>query len=336
MNHPSRQHEGMHESSPLISEASRALQPLFDDLATESPALSGVTYFAVDNRYKNNANVVASAQPLSNTAEFFHQHLDNHRIDLGITALGTALIQKQPKMLVSRLNPEKHVTWATPNRIDNRIVGGAQAAFERGSIRDIPVETIATIWQSHASTVQEIAGTFHDLSKDVDSLGDSLELLPPTTPNAFVLSWDINNSTRHSVDDYAALRNFITKKKAQFFSATSPFGSDEKDYHNKGDGQDVALWLPDSVDRTDKDSIAQFLYDKIIPAMEDFINAGLDGETPPSAENLSVRVVLGLGYVQKDIFDDRVSQEYWNISEVDQRKLSVGFTDAVRRLMNHG
>ena len=83
---PSHQREWSGEAHQLNQEASRALQPLHDDLAALTPTFDGIVYFAVDKWHRDNASAVATVQPDSDDIDrflFYQEKIKNHRVDLG-------------------------------------------------------------------------------------------------------------------------------------------------------------------------------------------------------------------------------------------------------------
>lgn len=339
MTNPSHQREWSGEASQLNQEASRALQPLHDDLAELSPTFDGIVYFAVDKWHRNNASAVATVQPDSDDTNrflFYEKNIRRHRIDLGATALGTALHMPEPMLLKSRMNPDKHVTWAHRLIVDDEIAGGLQAAFNT-SYGKAPERTdsIDKAWKKHASTVQDVAEAFHEFSHRADSIGDTLELLAPATPNAFILSWDLQNSTELATKNYGALRNYLIDAKSLFRHETAPHSTH---IHDTGDGQDITIWLPDGVDRASVASVRAFGERTVLPLLGTLDAAHRQFADDSYADiNPAIHFALGLGYVEQDRHDERTSQEYWSIARL-HKNAPIGvswFTENALRVLGN-
>lgn len=330
MTSSSRQRQWSSEASRLNHEASKALQPLHDDLQDVTPSFDGIVYFAVDQWHKNNANAVAEAQPKSDDTErfaFYKENISGRRIDLGATALGTALTLKEPTLLQSRTNPDRHVTWAQRMVIDNSIAGGLQAAFNK-DFGPVPTDTqtIESVWKKHARTVRDVAGEFHLLSGKTDSIGDTLELLAPTTPNAFIVSWDLDKSTHAAQSHYGALRNYLIDVKELFTEQTQPLSTH---VHDTGDGQDITIWLPREVDRSSAASLRDFGDSTILPLLDQLSLAHHSFVEDTSSEqpnytdlNPQIHFAVGLGYVERDKRNEHTSQEYWPIATLHKESLT--------------
>lgn len=315
---PSHQREWSGEAHQLNQEASRALQPLHDDLAALTPTFDGIVYFAVDKWHRDNASAVATVQPDSDDIDrflFYQEKIKNHRVDLGAAALGTALRMPEPALLKSRMNPDRHMTWAHRLVIDDSITGGLQAAYNKGYGK-VPTNTraIDAAWAKHEDTVYDVAVAFRDFSLKTDSIGDTLELLAPATPNAFILSWDLDHSTELAAEQYGALRNFLIDTKSLFRHETRAHSTH---IHDTGDGQDITLWLPDGVDRASVASVQRFGKSAVLPLLDRLqqVHRPLKEVTYADIEP-SIHYAIGLGYVEHDRHDERTSQEYWPISKL--------------------
>jgi hypothetical protein len=333
----SRQRERYEVAVQLSKEASLSLQPLHDDLATVSPSFDGIVYFAVDRWHRNNASAVATVQPQSSDAErfaFYKEKIAHHRVDLGATALGQGLRLAEPELLRSRMNPDHHVTWTHRSVVDDKLAGGLQVAFNT-TYGPAPSDTrtLTEVWNKHKGTVDEVAHTFAQFSKEVPSVGDVLDLYAPATPNAYVASWDLRNSTALALGRYGALRNYLLDTKNLFSHLTQDVATYT---HDTGDGQDISFWLPETsevFDRADRTSIRKFGQQAVLPLVERLLEAhdnlareDYQDSTP------QINFVIGLGYVEHDRYDGRTSQEYWKVADEHKQHPAntISFTDTAR------
>lgn len=311
----SKQRAHRPEAVRLSQEAARALQPYHDDLAETSPTFDGIVYFAKDHWHTNNASAVATVQPESADTErfaFYKQNIEFRRVDLGATALGLGLGLDRPQFLRSRMNPTRHTTLAHRAIINDQLVGGLQAAYNHGYGK-VPTSTRETdkIWDKHEATVLEIADAFEQFSTKITSVGDSLELLAPATPNGIIASWDTRNSSDLADQHYGALRNYLLDTKRIFSGYTTPYNTY---VHDTGDGQDITFFLPETsatFDRAAAYDVGAFGKGHILPLVQRLIevNARLGDEYQDIEPRINF--AIGIGYVEHDLYDGRTSQEYW-------------------------
>jgi len=336
-----RQRAGREAASRLRDAAIEELQPLHDTLLDESPqSFDGLVSFAIDKWHESSASAVATVQPLSNDDErfaFYRNNIESNRIDLSATAFGDAMRLPDPQYLQSRMNPEHHLTYAPRIIIDGRVVGGVQAAFNTTFGKPIPEKTLESIWKDHTPAVKNVLHEFDMLANPAKlrSIGDTLELLAPTTPNAFVISWDMAGSTKMALSDknYGALRNYLLDAKGIFNQLSAPY---KGDYHDNGDGQDMIIWLPEGVDRADTTSVASFGHETVIPLLEDIQQAQRELVTSDYTDiNPQIRFAIGLAHVEKNHFEGRTSRELWEIDQVMNvaPRSAVGYTKAARRVL---
>lgn len=305
-----------HEDALKLSQqANEALQPLHDDLAEISPTFDGIVYFAKDNWHKNNASAVATVQPESADAErfaFYKEKIAFRRVDLGATALGDGLRLHNPAFIRSRMNPKYHMTWTHRVEVDGDLKGGLQAAFN-AKYGNVPTAThqLNQAWAKHKDTVTDVAAEFNKLAGQVSSIGDTLELLAPATPNGIIASWDTIGSTPLALARYGALRNFLLDSKRLFTTETIPRNIH---IHDTGDGQDITFWLPESsetFDRADLKQVGAFGNQLVLPIVSRLINIHDELATEYTDINPRINFAVGLGYVEHDRYDGRTSQEYW-------------------------
>lgn len=332
----SYQRSGQAAAQYLNAEAKLALQPLHDDLLSESQAFDGIVYYSIDKWHPNNASAVVTVQPpegMSDRFAFYRQNIASRRIDLGATALGISLGLPEPTFIQSKMNPHNHMTLATRQVIDGSVKGALQAAYNI-HYGPLPSEKkVATIWRHHEKIVHEVAFDFDSLSKSITSIGDTLELLAPATPNAFIIGWDMSGSSKLAMSGrYGALRNYLLDAKGLFNKLTEPYTGE---YHDTGDGQDMIVWLPEGLDRSDTDAIKAFGQQDVLPIVERMNTQHALLASRYADINPSIRLVVGLGYVEKDKYDGRTSAEYWEIADVIAQKPAspIRYTKAARKVL---
>lgn len=325
------------EARQLRHEAIETLQPLHDELADMSGAFDGIVYFPVDYWHKDQANAAVSLRPDENNVErhqSFERDIHNRRVDLGATALGAALKQNEPQYLPSRMNPD-HVTWAERVTVGQELVGGLQAAFRRDMGKVTDEKSMRELWNKYSRELQDVAQGFYGLSKKVDSLGDTMEMGSPTTPNSFVLGWDLVGSTGLARHNEGALRNLLLDTKEQTLGiAKSEYVVNHDD---TGDGQHLVLWLPEDIDRANSRAVYDHLETSVKSLIEDIQAAHHRIAASYSDVNPEIRIAVGLAHSDRDRMGRATSPELWEISrtlkEYNSDKTAVAYTAAVQRLI---
>lgn len=344
-----RQRDRQNEASLLSKQGSESLQALHDDLAEVSPSFDGIVYFAKDQWHEDNASAVVTVQPDSTNEErfkFYKEEIANHRVDLNATALGEGLMLREPAFLSSRMNPGRHVTITHRTIVDDKLTGGLQTAFntEYGPVPD-STKAINQVWDKHKGVVHDVAAAFEEfsgkLAKDFRSeqyasIGDVLELDPPTTPNAFTISWDLRGSTLLALKKFGPLRNYLLDTKRGFKEETLSL---DDYYHDQGDGQDIALWLPkigEGFDRANKQEVRRFGKAKVLPLIERLLSVheSIAKDYPDLKPHATF--AIGLGYVEHDIHDARTSGAFWAASKVmkaSQPDATVLYAPSAREIL---
>lgn len=322
-----RQRDRQPEASLLSQEAAESLQPLHEDLGELSEGYEGTVFFAKDRWHKNNASAVVTLQPDATNKErykFYRENIAHHRVDLGATALGIGLLLPEPDFLRSRMNPKDHTTITHRTIVDDELTGGLQTAFNP-KYGPVPTSTraINQIWDKHKAAVHDVAAAFEGLSNKLAddfrdegyaSIGDVLELNPPTTPNAITVSWDLRGSTEHAEDDFAPLRNYLLDTKRLFKTQLRPFRTH---FHDQGDGQDMTIWLPEiteGFDRADQREVRKFGETKILPLVERLLSLHDELVSEKYSKihpNPHITAVISVGHVEHDIHDAYTSIAFW-------------------------
>lgn len=317
----------------LSAETSELLRPLHDDIASISESFDGAVYFARDRFHKENASAVATVQPESSDQErfaFYKQNIEYRRVDLGATALGEGLRLQNPMFLKSRMNPERHTTLTHRAVIDGRVTGGLQLAFnsDYGTIPNSTQE-LEKILKKHETTIASVATRFDDLSLEVASIGDVLELDAPATDNSILVSWDTNNSTDLALSRYGKLRNYLLDAKRLTVAAAAPRNVH---VHDTGDGQDLTFWLPtihEGFDRSDKGVVGAFGKVQVLPLLHRLLVIHDELAKEYADIEPKVSIAVGSGYVEHDRHDEYTSQGYWKNARLLKTHPSgrIGFTD---------
>jgi hypothetical protein len=336
-----RQRAGREAAAAARSAAVDALQPLHDTLLDESPrSFDGLVTFAIDQWHERNASAVATLQPDSDDTErfaFYHANIENNRIDLDATAFGDARHLRHPAQLQSRMNPDQ-LTYTQRVIINGRDTGGVQSAHNTKYGEPLSEKKLEAIWKKYTPEIEAVMHEFYRLASldGIRSLGDTLELDAPTTPNAFIISWDLVGSTALAKKNYGMLRNLLLDTKGEFYRLTSDL---KGDYHDNGDGQDMIFWLPDGVDRADPQSIGLFGQSMVIPLLHRIMKAHknlITTDYPDETPRPQIRFAVGLGNVEKNHFEGRTSQHLWELDSImnTDARSAVGYTMAARAVLD--
>lgn len=334
-----RQRAGREAATRLQTASKEALRPFHDDILTEAgPSFRGLTAFVVDRWHEGSANDVATLQPATDDREryrFYDENIKQNRIDLAATAFGQAMNMNHAQHLRSRMNPDHHLTYAAPVTNHDRAIGGVQSVFDTSDGHWLAEEKLASIYQTHTPAIETVLHEFDALalSHNVRSLGDTLELLTPTTPNAFTISWDLVESTKLALSEehYGALRNYLLDAKTIFNHIVARYSNHQ--YHDNGDGQDMFIWLPSSVNRADPQRVSEFGHDTIPLLLHQIEAAQQELATADYPDiNPKIRLTVGLAHVEKNRFEGVTTSELWAIDGAmnTAARSGVGYTEAAR------
>ncbi len=189
----------------------------------------GAVLFGIDGRLKDRASTLAHspADKLEpSRLDFNREFIQNRRIILSQSALYNSLEswRKNPKKeqayYGSKMN-DQHLVWAQPLiHEDSEVVGAVQLAFTVNQPNEnwtVPTQDDLTdVWEKHQKPMGEVARALASLATKTTSLSKSLEIMPPITPNAFVIGWDVVKSTGDALSDtYATQEAYLERWKLE-------------------------------------------------------------------------------------------------------------------------
>lgn len=188
------------------------------------------------------------------------------RVLLRGTALGETITkEKGPTFAQSQINPDYQMTYIYPLLHDTHRVGALQYSFTapEGSraITEIPTEDhMEMIHKKLGREVSRIAAEtarLQQLAHEVDSIGSlatGLELEQPIVPNAFIIRWDVQGSSKLVLSDAEPAYNaFISQTHALLRTLTEEYVAKldtevqvdgHEAYSDQGDGSYIILPLP--------------------------------------------------------------------------------------------
>jgi hypothetical protein len=230
-----------------------------------------VTLFSIDTRPTDRASAIVQSRSYDLAhdprLEFSKDHIDNRRIILSQTALGVALRGNKPEFMTSYMN-KNHAVWAHPLFADGKQTAAIQLAFtlNQNPRWNYPGNTeVEKIFKSHQEPLNEVAQALAELSLKTSSLSKSLEIQPPTTPDSFVISWDVINSSYNVLSNrYAIHEAYLEAWKAEREKITKSYDTTVLD---RGDGEHIVI--PIQADLNNPDSVKLFGKQTLPPLIEE-------------------------------------------------------------------
>jgi hypothetical protein len=327
-------HFDAHDRATMVavrSQIREAIQPLAAEIAHDIPSFEGFALFQQDLYHPDSAGTIlqANAPAASSTRlQFQHDHIAGRRVDLDVSTLGSTFTTGRYELADSAMNTEHAVAGIhIPEQLGVRAASVFQLAFTKGL--GLPTtEQLATIKQQwarvepaclpHLATLRHYASRYPN-----QSVSDALLLDVPTTPNAFVVAWDMSGSRQAARTQYPRLRDHLTVYGELYHQFVAAHGGQL--LGSTGDGQAFAFEIPSpQYDRLSGPSVARFARNSVVPALKQVLSAA------PSSP--AVRFAVGLGRIEHTTFD-MSSPVLWELADVlDQlprSELAVGYTPRV-------
>lgn len=281
-----------------------------------------VTLFTIDTKPSDRASAVAQSTSyginLDRRIEFAQQNIFNHRVNLSQTALGVAIGLKSPLYMNSLMNKD-HRVWAHPLLVEGNPVAAVQLAFtvdhfQTKNWKYPESSELEHIFKKHKDALTDSARVLAAFSLQRDSLSRSLEINPPTTPDSFMISWDVINSSKDVLSPrYATHEEYVRTFKGQRAILTDPFKASALD---RGDGEHVII--PIRANLNNPADIQQFGRKNIPPLLEklQFVHGEVAQAYAPDLFP-KVRYRVGLGNFEE-------SQEAFRTSQSITEALKMG------------
>ncbi|MDB5163054.1 MAG: hypothetical protein JWN28_661 [Candidatus Saccharibacteria bacterium] len=298
-----------------------------------------VTLFTIDSQPTNRASAIAQANAYGleqdSRLDFSRQSIKNRRVILSQSALGAALDKNKPQYMTSYMN-NNHEVWAHPLFVGQQQTAAIQLAFTRSedSRWNLPSSNdVEKVFKKHKHSLGKVAKSLAMLSLDTRSLSKSLELQPPITPDSFMISWDVVNSSGDVLSSrYPTHERYLDafKKRIQA-DVTTGYGATALD---RGDGEHIII--PISGNLNDKDSIKLFGQQHINPLV-DKLQATHDVVAKAYAKTISPTIALrvGVGNFEANVNDFLTSQAITETVKKARRRQgsSVAYTTEAGRIL---
>ena len=303
----------------LCVEAKRALVPLGDDLKELSPSFGGLTLFALDMEAESRFGFAADVATVYPQA-FYDDNIRGRRVLIAATTLGEC----SGVYATSKMNPN-HVVYNHAPGVGTNVY---QVVFDRQDGRSPQEAKLRKVLSRHAKTCREVAGGVEDFQRKAGQrIGRILELEPAVMPNAYILSWDITDSTTLNDQSSGVLDNYIDDARDMVSRLTR---GHKLSFKESGDGDYLLLWLSEY----SKAGITRFGETVALPLMNDMRRGFVELSKAYSDIAPEVRLTLGLGCITLgDAKNDFMGDEFWRVVEASKTGETLNYTEAARRYL---
>lgn len=284
------------------------------------------TVFVHDECNPDSIGAIATAcspqVPADGRFNFQKTHITGHRVD-GSSVAGRVIEGNQDDITLaeSAMNPD-HRVLNLPLPDQHAVL---QVAFTKNCTPQL--DELETLWQYDRTKTALGAGitALQALAREsypTQSVADMLALKSPTTPNAILTTWDVSDSTREMVRDDGELRSFIVWFGSQAITAVQRYGGELIDW--TGDGQNLAVPLPQSNARFSREQRADFGNDTLVPLLSKLVDLA------QAQDEYTVRLTAGFGRLD-NLPDGKMSPALFGMTKLSKRqprdRLSIALTD---------
>lgn len=287
------------------------------------------TVFVHDECNPDSIGAIATAcspqAPTDGRFDFQKAHITGHRVD-GSSVAGRAIEENQDTITLtdSAMNPN-HRVLNLPLPDQHAVL---QAAFTKNRTpTKRQLGELETLWQydSVKTTLGVGITALQALARascPTQSVADMLALKSPTTPNAILTTWDVSDSTGEMARDNGKLRSFIVWFGSQAITAVQRYGGELIDW--TGDGQNLAVPLPQSNARFSREQRADFGNDTLVPLLSELVDLA------QAQDEYTVRLTTGFGRLD-NVPGGKMSPALFGMTKLSKRqprdRLSIALTD---------
>lgn len=271
------------------------------------------------------ATVCSPQAPTDGRFDFQKAHITGHRVD-GSSVAGRVIEGNQDDITLaeSAMNPD-HRVLNLPLPDQHAVL---QAAFTKDRApTKRQLGELETLWQyDRAKTALSVGITalqaLARASYPTQSVADILALKSPTTPNAALATWDVSHSTGEMARDNGKLRSFIVWFGSQAITAVQRYGGELIDW--TGDGQNLAVPLPQSNARFSREQQADFGNDTLVPLLSELVDLA------QAQDEYTVRLTAGFGRLD-NLPGGKISPALFGMTKLSKcqprDRLSIALTD---------
>lgn len=287
------------------------------------------TVFVHDECNPDSIGAIATAcspqVPADGRFNFQKTHITGHRVD-GSSVAGRVIEGNQDNITLteSAMNPD-HRVLNLPLPDQHAVL---QAAFTKDRApTKRQLDELETLWQyDRAKTALGVGITALQAlarsSYPTQSVADMLALKSPTTPNAILTTWDVSDSTREMARDDGELRSFIVWFGSQAITAVQHYGGELIDW--TGDGQNLAVPLPQSNARFSREQRTAFGNNTLVPLLGELVDLA------QAQDEYTVRLTTGFGRLD-NVPGGKMSPALFGMTKLSKRqprdRLSIALTD---------
>ncbi len=287
------------------------------------------TVFVYDECNPDSIGAIATAcspqAPTDGRFDFQKAHITGHRVD-GSSVAGRVIEGNQDDITLteSAMNPD-HRVLNLPLPDQHAVL---QAAFTKDRTpTKHQLDELETLWQYDRTKTALGAGitALQALAREsypTQSVADMLALKSPTTPNAILTTWDVSDSTGEMARDNGKLRSFIVCFGSQALTAVQRYGGELIDW--TGDGQNLAVPLPQSNARFSREQRADFGNDTLVPLLSKLVDLA------QAQDEYTVRLTTGFGRLD-NVPGGKMSPALFGMTKLSKRqprdRLSIALTD---------
>lgn len=287
------------------------------------------TVFVHDECNPDSIGAIATAcspqAPADGRFDFQKTHIIGHRVD-GSSVAGRVIEGNQDDITLteSAMNPD-HRVLNLPLPDQHAVL---QAAFTKDRTpTKRQLSELEILWQYDSiktalgvgiTALQALARA----SYPTQSVADMLALKSPTTPNVVLAMWDVSHSTREIARDNGKLRSFIVWFGSQTITTVQRYGGELIDW--TGDGQNLAVPLPQSNARFSREQRADFGNDTLVPLLSELVDLA------QAQDEYTVRLTAGFGRLD-NLPGGQISPALFGMTKLSKRqprdRLSIALTD---------
>jgi len=284
------------------------------------------TVFVHDECNPDSIGAIATAcspqVPADGRFDFQKAHITGHRVD-GSSVAGRVIEGNQDDITLteSAMNPN-HRVLNLPLPDQHAVL---QVAFTKNCTPQL--DGLETLWRYDRAKTALGAGitALQALAREsypTQSVADMLALKSPTTPNAILTTWDVSHSTREMTRDNGKLRSFIVCFGSQVLTAVQRYGGELIDW--TGDGQNLAVPLPQSNARFSREQRADFGNNTLVPLLSEL------ADIAQAQDKYTVRLTAGFGRLD-NVPGGKMSPALFGMTKLSKRqprdRLSIALTD---------
>ena len=284
------------------------------------------TVFVHDECNPDSIGAIATAcsphVPADDRFNFQKTHIIGHRVD-GSSVAGRVIEGNQDDITLteSAMNPD-HRVLNLPLPDQHAVL---QVAFTKYCTPQL--DELETLWQYDRTKTALGAGitALQALAREsypTQSVADMLALKSPTTPNAILTTWDVSDSTGEMARHNGKLRSFIVWFGSQAITAVQRYGGELIDW--TGDGQNLAVPLPQSNARFSREQRADFGNDTLVPLLSELVDLA------QAQDEYTVRLTAGFGRLD-NLPGGQISPALFGMTKLSKRqprdRLSIALTD---------